>query len=115
RMGLNVDWPSAVTVQTYDTSAHSLSPSENTSVTGGQREGLPAYSIWDVRTGDGETFVHPWCNCGKLCQWDISSSPHSLLDERRLGPEGKYWWWSDYGNKVIFEKLDTFMDYDYRL
>ncbi|PVF93559.1 hypothetical protein CPB86DRAFT_97052 [Serendipita vermifera] len=113
RMGLDVDWPSGITVQAYEI-----------------RDRLPVYSIWDVETADGQTFVHPCrtylcslyhlsfdqqgdkmvlrtgCECGKLCRWDISLSPPHLLDERRSTSDGRHHWWANDGSKTVGLKDD---------
>jgi WD40 repeat protein len=123
-IGLDEDWPSSIIAQTYHMSTHCLSPSEDILVTGGQREGLAVYSVWDIKTADGKTFVHPCkthdcrvrhvsfdqsrgnvdlrtgCACGTFCRWDISSDSHSLLEQIR-GVVGSYWWWADDGSKAV--------------
>jgi WD40 repeat protein len=125
RMGLDEDWTPSVVIQTYEVSAHRLSPSEDLLATGGQRERMAVYSIWDMRGADGETFIHPCqtrdctvnhvsfdpqgdkmvlrtgCECGKLCRWDISMEIYSLLHEIRLESTGVYQTWTDDGSKVI--------------
>jgi WD40 repeat protein len=102
-----------------------MSPSEDILITGGDREGCPVYSVWDIRLADGETFVHPCksdgckvyyvstdqreeivelrtgCGCGTLCRWNISSDPHCLLEETRSGSLGSHVWWADDGSKVV--------------
>jgi WD40 repeat protein len=124
-VGLEDEWPSGTMAQTHRAWTHCLSPSEDILAAGGQREGSAVYSVWDIKTGDGKTFVHPcktrdcrvchvsfdhsrvyielWtgCVCGKLCRWDISSDSHSLLEKMHLGSTGQYEWWSDEGNKVV--------------
>jgi WD40 repeat protein len=124
-IGLDEDWPSSITAQTYEIYTHCLSPLEDILVTGGKREGLAVYSAWDIKTADGKSFVHPCkthdcrvfhvsfdqsrgnvelrtgCECGTFCRWDISSDSHPLLEQIRLGSTGSYWWWADDGSKVV--------------
>jgi WD40 repeat protein len=124
-IGLEMDWPSSITIQTHVVSVYRLSPSENLLALGGQREGSAVYSLWDIKTEHGETFIHPCktrscfvyhvsfgrednhlilrtgCGCGKLCRWDISSDKPSLLDEIRLGLIGSCLWWADDGSKAV--------------
>jgi WD40 repeat protein len=124
RLGLDAEWPSGGTVQTYEISTFCVSPSEDIIVTGGRREGSAVYSIWDTISSYGETFVHPCkkdgcrvyhvsidqheivelrtgCECGTLCRWNMSSDPHGLLEETQLGFPGSYEWWADDGSKVV--------------
>jgi WD40 repeat protein len=124
-IGLDEDWPSSIIVQTYHVSTHCLSPSEDILITGGKREGLAVYSVWDIKTADGESFVHPCktdncrvrlisfdqsrgnvelrtgCACGTFCRWYISSDSHSLLEQIRIGSTGYYWWWANDGSKAV--------------
>jgi WD40 repeat protein len=125
RFGLDAEWPSGGTVQTYYIWTSCMSRSEDILITGGEREGCAVYSIWDTRSSYGETFVHPCksdgcrvnhvsidqreeivelqtgCRCGTLCRWNMSSDPHCLLEETRSGSLGKHWWWADDGSKVV--------------
>jgi WD40 repeat protein len=130
-MGLDDDWPSNIMAETYDVYTHCLSPSEDTFITGGERGGLAVYSVWDTRTADGKTFVHPCktpkcrvrhvsldhcemnvvlrtgCECGKLYRWNISSDHHSLVEQVQLGSTGPYWWWAGDGSKAVSKiKID---------
>jgi WD40 repeat protein len=124
-IGLDEDWPSSIISQTYFATTSCISPSEDILVTGGGREGLAVYSVWDMKTTDGKTFIHPCktrycvvchvsfhhsrghvelrtgCVCGRLCRWDISSDSHSLLEQILLGSKGSYWWWAHDGSKVV--------------
>jgi WD40 repeat protein len=125
KMGLDTDWPAGVTIQTYEVMVVCLSPSEDILGTGGHREGMAVYSVWDVRTAGGETFAHPCrthdcsvrhvsfdqkgedialrtgCICGKLCSWNISSGSPSLMEEIRLASIGTFWWWAEDGSKAL--------------
>jgi WD40 repeat protein len=133
-IGLDEDWPSSIIAQTYQVFTHCLSPSEDILVTGGQREGLAVYSVWDTKTADGKTFIHPCkthdcrvrhvsfdqsrgnvelrtgCECGTFCRWDISSDSHSLLEQIRV--LGSYWWWADDGSKVVCKIEDEKLEMD---
>jgi WD40 repeat protein len=135
-IGLDEDWPSSITAQTYRVSAHCLSSSEDILATGGEREGLAVYSVWDTKTGDGKTFVHPCkthicqvrhvsfdqsrgnvelrtgCECGELCRWDISSNSHSLLEQIQIGSQGPYIWWADDGSKAVCGIVDERLEVD---
>jgi WD40 repeat protein len=125
RLGLDAEWSSGGTVQTYDISTSCMSRSEDILIIGGGREGCAVYSVWDTRSSYGETFVHPCkrdgclvnhvsidereeivelrtgCACGTLCRWNISSDPHRLLEETRSGSLGSHDWWADDGSKVV--------------
>jgi WD40 repeat protein len=137
-MGLDADWPSVVTIDTYFVRASHQSPSGDLLVTGGEREQIAVYSVWDIRVAHGETFVHPcntlrcevyhvsfsqqdvelWtgCRCGKLCRWNISSNPHSLLEEKQIGTTGTYYWWADDRSKAVSRvRGDDRSKYSYRL
>jgi WD40 repeat protein len=130
RLGLDAEWPSGGTVQTYYISTSCMSPSEDILVTGGEREGCAVYSVWDTRSSYGETFVHPCksdecevnhvsidereeivelrtgCECGTLCRWSISLDPHCLLEETRSGSLGHDRLWADDGGKVVSRMED---------
>jgi WD40 repeat protein len=124
RLGLDAEWPSGGTVQTYDIETSCMSRSEDILITGGSREGCAVYSVWDTRSADSETFVHPCqrdqcrvnhvsidereeiaelltrCRCSILCRWNISSDPHCLLERTQLGSLESYWL-ADDGSKVV--------------
>jgi WD40 repeat protein len=138
-MGLDEDWPSSIMVETYEVSTRCLSPSEDILATGGQRDGLAVYSVWDTKTGDGKTFVHPCkshncrvlhvsfdqsrsnvelrtgCECGRLCRWNILSDSHHLLEQLQLESTGLYRWWANDGSKAVCKievdkKLEMYND-----
>jgi WD40 repeat protein len=127
RIGLDEDWPSSIVARTYKVDTQCLSPLEDILVTGGQRDGLAVYSVWDTKTADGKTFVHPCktrscrvlhisfdqsrgnvelrtgCECGKICRWDISYASHSLLEQIQLEHTGRFLWWADDGSKAVIK------------
>jgi WD40 repeat protein len=127
RLGLDAEWSSGGTVQTYYIETFCMSSSEDILVAGGNREGCAVYSVWDIRSADGQTFVHPCksdgcrvyhvsidehegiielrtgCECGTLCRWNMSSDPHCLLEETRSGSLGSYKWWAEDGSKAVSE------------
>jgi WD40 repeat protein len=124
-IGLDEDWPSSIMAQSYYVFTHCLSPLEDIFATGGERDGLAVYSVWDTKTGDGKTFVHPCktrnchvrhvsfdqsrgnvelrtgCLCGRLCRWDISSDSHSILEQIRMGSTWSHWDWADDGSTAV--------------
>jgi WD40 repeat protein len=126
-MGLDEDWPTSIMVETYWISTHCLSPSEDILAIGGQRDKFAVYSVYDTKTGDGKTFVHPCkshncgvchvsfdqsrsnvelltgCECGTLCRWDISSHSHNLLEQMHLESTGLHWWWANDGSKAVYK------------
>ncbi|PVF92280.1 YVTN repeat-like/Quino protein amine dehydrogenase [Serendipita vermifera] len=129
-MGLDMDWPSTVTIQMHHIKICRLSPSEDTifahQQVGGHRDKIAVYSTWDIRTGDGTTFVHPCktqgcsvihvsihqecqngefrtgCKCGVVCRWGISPTLYFLKKITRLGPKDIYEYWSEDGTKALY-------------
>jgi WD40 repeat protein len=124
-LGLESDWPSRVKIQTYHVQTHQLTPSGDLFITGGEREDLAVYSVWNISAGEGETFVHPcrssWCSvthiafhqygpnlelqtgcmCGKLCRWNLLHGIPSLLEEKQLAIEKGYRQWASDGSKAL--------------
>ncbi|CAG8640812.1 16259_t:CDS:2, partial [Acaulospora colombiana] len=124
-MGTELDWPSTMTVQTYDIQASILLPFDDLLATGGQREDMPVFSVWDIKTTDGVTCTHPCgakhcavthlsfidsgdtvllhtgCNCGKLCKWRVSNYHCSLLSQITFESDGICIAWADDGTKAI--------------
>jgi WD40 repeat protein len=104
-----------------------MSRSEDILITGGEREGCAVYSVWNIRSAGGETFVHSCkkdecrvnhvsidereevvklrtgCKCGTLCRWNVSSDSHCLLEETQSGSPGSYRWWADDGRNAVLD------------
>ncbi|PVF91240.1 hypothetical protein CPB86DRAFT_878623 [Serendipita vermifera] len=126
-IGLPEDWTPHVVTQTYSIRASCLSPSSDVLATGGSREGVPVFSLWDVQTTDNKTLIHPCgtnrcyvchvsfdihglllrtgCNCGKLCEWNITENPIFLLVETMGKMGGSCRWWSEDGSKFVSKRL----------
>jgi hypothetical protein len=129
-MGVEQDWPSTMIVQTYDIQTSILLPPDDAFCTGGQREGRPVFSTWDVKTVDGVTSIHPCgtqhcavshlsftqssdglvlrtgCNCGKLCKWKVMAYSHSLLGQTTIESDGICVVWADDATKAITFSMD---------
>jgi WD40 repeat protein len=125
-IGLPEDWTSHKVIHTYTIQSSCLSPTEDTLATGGKRENLPVFSLWNLHTTDNKTLVHPCgtnecfvahvsfdvhgaqlrtgCGCGKLCKWDISTNLNFQSVETMPGIKGFCRWWSDDGSKVVSER-----------
>jgi WD40 repeat protein len=126
-MGLSEDWTSHVVIQTYTIQSSCLSPTSDTLATGGKREGLPVFSLWNLHSTDNKTLVHPCgtnecsvahvsfdahgtqlrtgCECGKMCEWDISTDLNLQSVETMPGIKGFCQWWCDDGSKVVSERF----------
>ncbi|CAG8738216.1 3025_t:CDS:1 [Acaulospora colombiana] len=125
-IGLEDDWPSHTKIKTHRIVTHCLSPCGNWLATGGSRGSYAAYRIWDVALADGETSVHPcgekgctvqlvlWsydqdhqpllqtiCKCKILFRWNLSTYPHTLLDEIKLDFKREYSKWSEDGSRAL--------------
>jgi WD40 repeat protein len=129
RMGLQTDWPHDIHVQTHFITTLRLSSDGKILVTGGRREDLPVFALWDPHLSEGKISVHPcrrldcWveyvsfaadtrqlttgCSCGVLCDWDTSMYPPVLLKQRQLEINGLIWKWAEDGSKFIMdERMD---------
>ncbi|PVG01762.1 hypothetical protein CPB86DRAFT_57754 [Serendipita vermifera] len=124
-IGVELDWPSTMTIQTYDIQVSILLLPDDLLATGGQREAMPVFSVWDMKTTDGITSTHPCgtrhctvthlsftnsgdssllhtgCNCGKLCKWKVSPYSCSVLSQVSLERNGICIAWADDGTKAI--------------
>jgi WD40 repeat protein len=124
-LGLDDTWPSDISISIHTTRTRSLSACGNWFATGGYRSSYAVYGVWDVKSVEGETHVHPCdtadcsvshvhfyeqnsflslqtvCECGLVCLWNLSHSPPELMKETRLNPARAPLRWSDDGSRAI--------------
>jgi hypothetical protein len=120
-------WPSESVVQAHNIEAQSLSLCGNWFATGGYSNNRPIFAVWDIQTADGTTTTHPCpgakcsiyyigfhqrkdiielktrCKCERLCIWDITTDPITLLQEVQLKSSRALKCWADDGSKAISE------------
>jgi WD40 repeat protein len=129
RMGLQTDWSHDIRVETHDIATLRLSSDGKILVTGGKREDLPVFALWDAHLSEGKVSVHPcrrlgcWvkyvsfaagsrqlatgCSCGVLCDWDTSMHPPVLMEQCQLEINGAIRQWAEDGSKFIKnERID---------
>ncbi|PVF98472.1 hypothetical protein CPB86DRAFT_784708 [Serendipita vermifera] len=63
-IGLEEDWPPDVVIQPHKIWAQSLSNCGNWFATGGSSNNRAVFAIWDVKTADGSTTIHPCDRAG---------------------------------------------------
>jgi WD40 repeat protein len=130
-IGVQPDWTSESVVQAHVIKIQALSACGTWFATGGSSNDRAIFAIWDMKTGDGSTTVHPCgspscslyyisfdqqkdllgirtrCRCEKLCIWDIASEPIGLLREVQLKHNESLKWWADDYSKAISEENDA--------
>jgi hypothetical protein len=124
-IGKDEDWDRERCIPSYDIFACCLSPSEDTLVTGGYREGFPVFSVQDLHTTNYITTIHPCgthnctvyhvsfdqshsntrvrtgCTCGRLYLWDVPPTSNHSINQHQMESTGLFRWWAEDGSKAI--------------
>jgi hypothetical protein len=127
-IGPDPHWPSGSVIQPHKIETQILSPCGSWLVTGGSSGNRPVFAVWDIQTADGITTSHPCsnsecsidnvdlqqcgdvlelrtqCECEKICAWDVTTEPYTLLYEAQLESSGQWEWWADNRTKAISEQ-----------